>query len=262
MALPRGNYPAWSIFGQRILENQPQKDAVGEKIVEMFLKPGQSACITDGSSTLYVGTALFEQTLRASENKGGGAMLRRTIATNNVGILTEYYLWDQGGNTITGNIKLLSPPGKLDADLMHLHGFGIEEEATAAGQRFDFVISSVRAIDKIHGPLGLEESSLAIKKASLRSANRVIFATDHEKLSNAIGSDGPRVYATSREWKDSLENENVYIVSSRHPDVTHDQLDAMPPRNPGSGVDSYLANRHYLKAAMNKQGQDDRFIEV
>jgi DeoR/GlpR family transcriptional regulator of sugar metabolism len=254
MSEPRAKYPADSTFGRRIKEMAEEKQKVAKRIVETFLVGGGSTFISDGSSTLYVGLAIFQEAFR----RGSTAPFEAEIYTNNLAIAHEYPLWDTPKGKLPG-IRVYSTEGTVESDLTMLCGDAANDCVTNSVKRVQFLILSIRAIVGQYGAAGKEAESLRIKQNALRHGSEdvqaIIFVADHKKLSESYNKSLPLIYPVQKQWESLVESENTYIVSTRHPDV--DPLMQHPSRPPKSETDWYLVNRGWFKAIMQ-----DRLIEV
>jgi len=114
MPVLKAKYPKDSTFGKRIEDNL-QKRMVGKYIADEFLADGVTAFITDGSSTLYVGLALY----RKAMNRPG---FTATIYTNNLALAHEFPLWDSPPNKQIPNVNVSIASGDVISDLMMVGG--------------------------------------------------------------------------------------------------------------------------------------------
>lgn len=258
MLVPKAEYPSNSTFGQRIKSMQDGKLAVAREVVKRFLRSGQSAFISDGTSTFYVALAMFEAAKQ--QRKPDTPPYFATIYTNHLAIAHEFALWNDPLGMMPGvHVHLNS--GEVNSDRMQVSGDRAASEVKRVCAKVQVAVLSVRALDAKEGPAGIEPYSLQIKQAAVEGARRVVFVADHEKLSREHPLDFPLVYATPDDWTEVMSRESTFVVSTRHPDVSNDQK-RNPPPNPRTERDWYLWNRFRLHEVMHPAGKPNRFIEV
>jgi DeoR/GlpR family transcriptional regulator of sugar metabolism len=213
MTTTRVQYPVDSTFGKRIGDMMAEKVRVAETIVSRFTSSGSSVFIGDGSSSFYVGLAIFTQRLQA------------TIWTNHLAIAHEFSLWPSDAASLR-HTEVWLAGGEVDRDLMMTCGDDTEEEVTRWTKKAQCIILSVRCLFADRGPAGMEQKSLSIKAAAVRAAlqtgARIIFAADHLKLSKPYQSE-PLVFPAAADWETAMKNSNVYVVTTGHPQVSTEQ---------------------------------------
>lgn len=244
MADPIVNYPDNTIFGQRIRDHHDDKVSVAQRAVDMFMADGSSAFIGDGSSTLYVGLELFERKRQA------------IVWTNHLAIAHEFALWSAIHEL--PNMELYLAEGEVDYKLMMTYGQKAEDFVRDHSRRAPNIFLSVRCILCDQGPSGFEQNSLQIKQAAVRSRQNIIFLTDYTKLSQPTTLSLPLVYSPSTKWQTILENDNVFIITTSHPDAKTPMNYVQKPNNE---VDWYCYHAHKLATTMNTRGKK-RFIEI
>ena len=257
MSTPKADYPQQSTFGQRIAQLADEKQRIAKHIVDNFLGNGCASFISDGSSTLYVGLAIFQKAQACQ-----GDPFVSHIYTNNLAIAHEYPLWDSPRGTLPA-IRVYIAPGVVESDLTMVRGDRANQHAKDSSATAQFAVLSVRAIFGDYGPAGREPGSLQIKQHALHLAQKVILVADHEKLSTPFTLSAPLVYPITADWGTAMANPNYYVVSTTHPDVNYpEEVLARPPQDPQTPADWYLRNRWRIEHAMNQDGRPKRFIEV
>lgn len=242
---PKVTYPSNTTFGTRINDLKAEKQLVAKKVYDEFLGMGTSAFIGDGSSTFYLGLELFDRQQQAS------------VWTNNLAVAHEFPLRASGGANLS-RVTVELAGGDVDRDLMMTSGLDAERFVEEVSRRAENVILSIRCLFSHEGPSGVEQNSLAIKRACVRQAAqsgaKIIFLTDHTKMSRGyLKSDG-LVYRLEADWNDMVQRRNLYIVTTRHPKAGG-QRTAVP--NPHTDVEWYLHHAFVLQQRMK-----ERFIEV
>lgn len=251
MADPRASYPDDGTFGRRIRQRRDEKIAVARRVVQDFLGPGQSAFVSDGSSTFYVALELYERGHQVE------------IDTNSLPVAHEFPLWvydpdDPDGQPRLADTRVHMAGGLVDRDLEMVSGGPTYEFVERSASIVEYTVLSARAIFADQGPVGEEGHSLRVKQSALREAQHVIWAIDHDKLAQDWHDALPKVYSVDKAWISSIDKSNTYIVTSRHPDVVYpEEVERHPPAHPRTPKDRFLHNRYSLKSRMNR-----RFIEV
>jgi len=161
MVNPKASYPKGTTFETRIHQNQNGKQTIGEYIVRRFLGPGQSAFISDGSSTFFVGLSLFLKKIDGFR-----------LYTNSLPIAHEYPLWET--EDWPKDFILDVAGGIVNPTLMMTGHRACEEVEKRMVSRAQWTILSTRFIFGDRGPAGWEPDSLEIKQAALRAPQRVI----------------------------------------------------------------------------------------
>jgi hypothetical protein len=271
MAQPCGNYPSSTRFGHRIREHVESKEGIARAVVQRFLSPGQGAFLSDGTTTFYVATAIYElfwNRWRAKKDDPKVEFPQPVrIDTNNIAIAHEFLFWfppqHEGGGPL---VKVSLANGNFDHDLYAtLGGRTLTFVRDALDQRLTTVILSVSAMYGKYGPLGRGSESLEVKQNAIAANVRTVWLVEHEKLSIPWDDDGPDwtagkklppVYTIPQEWQRAMERESTYVVASRHPKLRGS--DDTPPRTaPRTSFEWYLCNRMHLQQTLK-----DRFYEV
>jgi len=261
MPEPKAKYPKDSTFAKRIGDNR-QKRIVGRYIAQKFLSDGVTAFITDGSSTLYVGLALYAEAV-----KQPGFMA--TIYTNNLALAHEYPLWDKPPKREIPSVHVSMSSGNVISDLTMVGGIDAQAYSKIRAEASDCIIISVRNLFGDRGPTGREDESLKIKRSALKGAKdkKVIFVADYTKLLESYNRRVmPLIYDSSKDWEEMMRTDSTYLVSTRIPDSTVRELgrEITPTEKK-----RYQRNRDLIYSKMNKDkyGRDmpddkKRFIEV
>lgn len=250
MIKPRATYPEDTTFGSRIHENEHAKETVAEYIVDHFLGPGQSAFVSDGSSTFFVGLSLFAR-------KTSGFVL----FTNSLPIAHEYPLWETKDWPRDFTLELAG--GTVNPKLMMTGRRDCEEIVRQMANRAEWAVLSTRFIFGIEGPAGWESDSLAVKHAALHAPRRVILITDHAKLSQKWSLPVPLIYAVSTEWKTLMNKPTTYVVTNLPPGKTSAEMQEIGRKilnlklNPKSEEEQYAQNTWPLRNELR-----NRFCEL
>ena len=265
MPAPKGKYPEDSTFGRRIRERALEKRMVGRYIAEKFLERGVTAFISDGSSTLYVGLALYRKALEWKDSDP----FRGDIYTNNLALANEYPLWDLPPDRKIPDVHVSIASGNVVTDLMMVSGIDAQAYSKIRAEASDCVIISVRNLFGDRGPTGRERESLEIKRSALEGAKnkKIIFVADYTKLLEVYNTRVmPLIYDSKTKWEEVMCRDSTYVISTKPPDSTkktlgHEVTQAERRR--------YQRNRDFLHSNMNtddygreKQDYEKRFIEV
>jgi DeoR/GlpR family transcriptional regulator of sugar metabolism len=243
MTTPRAKYPEDSTFGKRLREMTAEKIRVAVGVVTRFLSSGSSVFIGDGSSTFYVGLALFERAMKT------------TIWTNHLGIAHEFPLWASDAPDLRWTEVWLAG-GEVDRDLM----MTCRDDADACVDRWarkaQSVILSARCLFADRGPAGMEQKSLSIKvaavKAALQTGARIVFMVDHLKLCKPYLNE-PLVFPSAGDWDAAMKNPAVHVVTTRHPQVTAEAHVADPRQET-----EWFQRNHWVLSRVMK----NRYVEV
>lgn len=245
MPNPKVVYPVLTTFGRRIAELKNDKMRVAEKVVSLFMGSGTSAFIGDGSSTFYVGLELFEQKRQA------------TVWTNHLGIAHEFAVWNSPQGELPETFVTLAE-GAINANLMMTGGGATARFAAAQSARALNVVLSVKQLFSEQGPAGSDQESLEVKQvacsAAMPSGRKIIFVADYSKLCAPCTNATPLVYPASRDWDGVVRQPNVFVVTTRHPEV-HGIVEL--PRNPVTELDWYRYHSFKLRKMMGA-----RYVEV
>ncbi len=251
MPQPKAEYPVGTVFHARIHENEVEKEAVAEYLVDRFLGPGQSAFVSDGSSTFFIGLSLFAKRIDGFR-----------LYTNSLPIAHEYPLWET--DDWPREFSLFLAGGKVNPKLMMTGGDSTAQEIeTQMTPRAGWTILSTRLTFGDRGPAGREPDSLEIKQAALKAAQRVILIADHTKLSEEYTDSTPLVYAERSEWQDLLKRRTTYVVTTLPPGKTSDEMRALGQqlqsarRNPSAPEEWYAKNTWMLRFEI-----EERFVEI
>ena len=205
MGKSRATYPRNSTFAKRIRGQESQKEAVAQRVVDEYLGDGQSAFVSDGSSTFFIGLSLF-----AARRE------HFTLYTNSLPIAHEYPLWKT--SKWPRDFSMYLAGGEVNRDLMMPGGAATCDEIERHMARMaHWTIVSVRAIFGDRGPAGFEWGSLLIKEVALRSARRIILLADDAKLSQRYENRSPRLpllYAVRSDWQNLLKRETTYVITT------------------------------------------------
>ena len=226
---------------------------MAEYVVSRFLGPGQSAFVSDGSSTFFVALSIFEK-------KREGFRLY----TNSLPIAHEYPLWETENWPKDFSLDLAG--GIVNSKLMMTGHQACEDVVQQMASRAQWTILSVRCIFGAQGPAGREPDSLAIKQASIRAPKRVILIADHTKLSVEWSESFPLVYTEPSEWESLMKCQTTYVVTSLPPRKSSDdirELGRILQQNPNLKPEKekkeewYAKNTWLLRMELGK-----RFIEL
>lgn len=204
MCEPKAQYPRGTTFASRIEENKSEKKIVAEYVINTFLGPGQSAFISDGSSTFYIGLSLFKAKREAFR-----------LYTNNLAIAHEFPLWTENDWPKDFTIELAG--GKVNTELMMTGEPTCEEMVEQMTDRTQYAVLSLRALFEVQGPAGREPDSLGIKHAALKNSKRVILIADHNKFGKNWEPTIPLVFACSDEWQKFMQRETTYVITTLPP---------------------------------------------
>ena len=250
MIKPKATYPEDTTFGSRIRQNDPEKETVAEYVVDQFLGTGQSAFVSDGSSTFLVALSLFAK-------KTDGFML----STNSLPIAHEYPLWET--KDWPKDFALDLAGGTVNLKLMMTGHQDCEELVKQMANRAQWTILSTRFIFGVQGPAGWEPDSLAIKQAALRVPQRVVLIADHTKLSERWTEKIPLVYTIPTEWEALMKRPTTYVVTNLPPGKTSDEMRELGrklltlKRKPAGAEERYAQNTWPLR-----NGLGNRFREL
>ena len=256
MAAPKASYPKGTTFQTRINQNGPEKERVADHLVSTFLGEGQSAFISDGSSTFFVALSLYAWPVKEFR-----------IYTNSLPIAHEFPLWT--GIAQERGFRVLLAGGEVNPSLMMIGGDTTCGEVTnRMANRAQWCILSTHFFFGDRGPAGREPDSLAIKQAALQSAQRVILIADHSKFSVSYKQSTSLVYTDREEWKDLLKRNSTYVLTTLPPGKStqdmHDlgrqitQAKRQPPSTPATDPAWFYASNTWLL----RQEMRDRFIEL
>jgi len=211
MIKPKATYPEETTFGSRIHHNEREKITVAEYVVDQFLGTGQSAFISDGSSTFYIGLSLYAKKIDGF-----------VLSTNSLPIAHEYPLWETKDWPRDFTLDLAG--GAVNPKLMMTGHRDCEELVKQMANRALWTILSTRFIFEVQGPAGWEPDSLAIKQAALRTPQRVILIADHAKLSERWTEKIPLVFSMPTEWKALLNQPTTYVVTNLPSGKTSEEM--------------------------------------
>jgi len=162
-------------------------------------------------------------------------------------------------------IQLTLAEGQVDPDLMMTYGKRARKFAQSYSKEARNVILSVRNIFFKEGPAGLEQQSLEIKQeatdTALSKGAKIIFVADYKKISDPYSLGKPLLYSSNGKWQSMLENNNVFIVTTRHPDAPPSST-ISPPQSPSNEKEWYCYHAVMLHRIMNKGKKQRRFIEI
>jgi DeoR/GlpR family transcriptional regulator of sugar metabolism len=243
MTTPCAKYTEDSTFGKRLHDMTSEKIRVADSIVTRFLSAGSSVFIGDGSSTFYVGLAMFRQAMQA------------TIWTNHLAIAHEFSLLASDAPDLRWTEVWLAG-GEVDRDLM----MTCRDDADACVDRWarkaQSVILSVRGLFADRGPAGLEQKSLSIKvaavKAALQTGARIIFMADHQKMCKPYANE-PLIFPSTGDWDAAMKNPAVHVVTTKHPQVTAEAHVADPREET-----EWFQRNHWVLSRVMK----NRYVEV
>ncbi len=250
MVGPKATYPKDTTFEKRIHENEHAKETVAEYIAEHFLGSGQSAFISDGSSTFFVALSLFARKTDPF-----------SLCTNSLPIAHEYPLW--GTKDWPREFAMDLAGGRVNPTLMMTGGRDCEAVVEGMTKRVQWTILSTRYIFGIQGPTGWEPDSLGIKQAALRVPQRVILIVDHAKLSEKWTEKIPLVFALPSEWQALMKSPTTYVVTSLPPGKAKSEMQQLgqtlqtSKRKPRHEEEWYARNTWPLRFALG-----DRLIEI
>lgn len=250
-------------FITRIEEDKELKIVVAQKVVEDFIPSGESVLISDGSSTYYVADKLFEKARLQFECNNNDPFYRAHIYTNSIAIANSYAKYAHPNGSFSDvNVDIAS--GLFDSDLMMVGGEATNKFITMAAKKSAYSIISVRSLSAEHGPVGLEPASLSIKKSVTKSNDiKIVIVCDHKKLSAVYEKNnkpcGPLMFDTRRNWVELLNSDQLYIYSTKHPDVDYvEEIEQKPIiNNTNTPMNRFLTNRRKLSDLLG-----DRFVEV
>ncbi len=250
MVNPKASYPKGTTFETRIHQNEHAKETVGEYVVGRFLGPGQSAFISDGSSTFFVGLLLFAEKIVGFR-----------LYTNSLPIAHEYPLWET--KDWPKDFTLDVAGGIVNPTLMMTGHRACEEVEKRMANRAQWTILSIRFIFGDRGPAGWEPDSLEIKQAALRAPQRVILIADHSKLSQEWADNIPLVYAEPSEWQALMKCPTTYVVTTLPLGKTVDEMRELgrtlqtSKRKPTKPMERYAQNTWPLRFELG-----NKFIEL
>jgi hypothetical protein len=257
MANPYAHYPGNCTFESRINAEAAAKQRVADRVAQDFLGDGQSAFISDGSSTFYVGLSLFEAKRDSF-----------TLVTNSLPIAHEFHFW-LGKKWHPSNFDVRLLGGKLIPDLMM--AASVDDEAfKKAIDNVGVMVLSIAGFFTDYGPAGRETDSLRIKKLALTrwKDTNVVLVADHAKFCEPLKGGSPPglplIYANRASWNELLQtNENLYVATTLPPGCSRYQMSvvgrdiASGVKAPSNAEDFYAQNTHLLRLALK-----DRFIEM
>lgn len=251
MCEPKAQYPQDTTFAARIEEGKAEKKIVAKYVADTFLGPGQSAFISDGSSTFFVGLSLFE-----------GKREGFRLYTNNLSIAHEFPLWVT--NDWPRNFTIELSGGKVNAELMMTGQPTCEEIVEQMTNRVQYTVLSVRAIFGVQGPAGREPDSLGIKHAAIKNSKRIILIADHNKFVEEWDATIPLVFAYPDEWKQLMQRPTTYVITTLPRQRTSEDMKELGRgfqsnsyKQPTNPEEWYAKNTWPLRSELSK-----RFVEL
>lgn len=233
-------------YDRRLKEFYTHSGSVADEVAKRFLRPGYSAFISDGTSTLAVALSVFS-------NAESRAL---TISTTNLALAHEFPLWRKEKVLYDINVRVAS--GAIDADLFLIHGRSAMRFASNAAAELEWSILSVAGLFGSHGPAGKEHASMSIKRAAALAARRIVWVADYKKLSTSYAHE-PLVYNDEAHWNEACNRKNMWIVTSCHPEaLPGEKKSPHTYKAVQHSVDHYRVNRNALREMVGW----DRFIEV
>jgi hypothetical protein len=182
--------------------------------------------------------------------------MQATLWTNHLAIAHEFPLW-ASDHTDLNRMEVWLAGGEVDRDLMMTCRDDAENCTDRWVRRAQSVILSVRGIFPKQGPAGREPKSLAIKKvavkAALQTGAQVIFLADHEKMVGEYANE-PLVFLASSDWEAAMKNNQVFLVTTTHPQATGEDRLFQKPR---PGIECFKSCQWVFRRAMR-----ERYIEV
>jgi DeoR/GlpR family transcriptional regulator of sugar metabolism len=248
--VPSAPYPAASLFGQRLIQSQAEKQHVAEAVADRFFAAGVAAFISDGTGAFYVGLKL----MRMAQDYAATANYQSiALRTNSLALGDELVF----GATAIPNLQLETARGTVDARLFATYGVHSARFAEHFAQESICSVISVSAIFAAEGPYGADQNTLEVKRAVMRTPfHKLIIVADHTKLARVPCKDAgfPAFDPPAEPWHRLLAQENVFLFTTRFPGA--------PPAAPNKPLNALKPEERYARqATLLRMEMGPRFVE-